>query len=97
MEVGAGDGIGEGDGGYLSESMDSRVGAARPLGQGGFAGDVVNGAGECALNGGEIGLDLPAVVGGSIVSESELPVGHGADLDGITRECLTPMSTDDAD
>ena len=43
---------------------------------------------EGALDGGEIGLDLPAVVGGSIVGESELPVGHVADLDGITREML---------
>ena len=54
----------------------------------GFAGDVVDGVSEGALDGGEIGLDLPAVVGGSVVGKSELPVGHGADLDGITREML---------
>jgi hypothetical protein len=77
--------------------VDAGVGAAGALGQGGFAGDVVNGAGECALDGGEIGLDLPAVVGSSVVSESELPVEHGADLDGITRECLTRMGTDGTD
>jgi hypothetical protein len=28
------------------------------------------------LNGGEIGLDLPAVVGGAVVGEGDLPV-HG--------------------
>jgi hypothetical protein len=29
------------------------------------------------LDGGEIGLDLPTVVGGSVVGEDELPVRHG--------------------
>ena len=32
---------------------------------------------EGALDGGEVGLDLPTVVGGSVVGESELPVRHG--------------------
>jgi len=38
---------------------------------------VVNGVSEGALDGGEIGLDLPAVVGCSVVGKNELPVGHG--------------------
>ena len=44
--------------------------------------------GESALNGGEIGLDLPTVVGGSVVGQDEFPVRHGADWHGIT-ESLT--------
>ena len=77
MEIGGGDGDGEGEGGDLRESVDAGVGAAGALGENGFAGDAVDGVCEGALYGGEIGLDLPAVVGGSVVGEDELPVGHG--------------------
>ena len=77
MKIGCGDRDSEGEGGYLREGVDSGVGAARALGENGFAGDAVDGLGEGALNGGEIGLNLPSVVRGSVVGEDELPVGHG--------------------
>ena len=76
MEVGGGDGDGEGEGGDLAEGVDAGVGAAGALGEDGFAGDVVDGAGEGALDGGQAGLDLPAVEGGSVVREDGLPVRH---------------------
>lgn len=84
MEVGGGDGDGEGDGGDLSQGVDAGVGAARALRENGFAGDAVDGLRQGALNGREIGLNLPSVVGGSVVGEDEFPVRHGTDLDGIT-------------
>jgi hypothetical protein len=52
---------------------------------------VVDGMGEGALHGGEVRLDLPAVVGGSVVGEDDLPMRHEDALDGITRvgfECV---------
>ncbi len=61
----------EGEGGDLGEGVDAGVGAAGALGEDGFSGDVVDGVGEGALDGGEIGLDLPAVEGGSVVGEDE--------------------------
>jgi hypothetical protein len=57
--------------------VDSGVGAARALGEDGFSGDAMDGLCECALNGGERGLDLPAVVGCSVVGQDGLPVRHG--------------------
>jgi len=78
VEVCRRDGRVEREGGYLRESVDSGVGAAGALREDGFAGDAVDGFGERALHGGEIGLDLPSVVGRSVVGECELPVRHGA-------------------
>lgn len=78
MKIGLWDGRGEGEGGYLGERVDPGVGAAGALGENGFAGDAMDGFGECALDGGEVGLNLPAVIGGSIVGEDELPV-HESD------------------
>lgn len=77
MKIGGGDGAVEGEGGDLCECVDAGVGASGALGKNGFTGDAMNGFGECSLNGGEIGLDLPSVVWGSIVGEDELPVRHG--------------------
>ena len=85
VEVGGGDGDVEREGGDLGEGVDAGVGAAGALRENGLAGDVADGVRESALNGGEVGLDLPAVVGGSIVGEGDLPVRHGDALDGITR------------
>ena len=76
VEIGGGDGDGEGEGGYLGEGVDAGVGASGALGEDGFAGDATDGLGKCALNGGESGLDLPAVVGSSVVGQSDLPVSH---------------------
>ncbi len=83
VEIGGGDGDGEGEGGYLGEGVDTGVGASGALGKYVFAGDAVDGLCECALDGGELGLDLPAVVGGSVVAEDDLPVRHGSYSDGI--------------
>ena len=77
VEVGGGDGDGEREGGDLGEGVDSGVGAAGALREDGLSGDALDGLGEGALHGGEIGLDLPAVVGGSVVGESGFPVRHG--------------------
>ena len=67
-EVGGGDGGVEGEGGDLREGVDAGVGAAGALGENGLAGDVVEGVGEGALDGGQAGLDLPAVEGGAVVA-----------------------------
>jgi hypothetical protein len=96
MEVCRGDWDGDGEGGDLGEGVDAGVGAARALGENGFAGDALDGLREGALNGGEIGLDLPTVVGGSVVGQDEFPVRHGDDLHGIMTGWLTPIWMDDA-
>jgi hypothetical protein len=77
MEVGGGDGDGEREGGDLGKGVDAGVGAAGALREDGLSGDALDGFGEGSLHGGEIGLDLPAVVGGSVVGESGFPVRHG--------------------
>lgn len=84
VEVGGGDGNREREGGYLGEGVDAGVGAAGALGEDVFSGDVADYVGERALDGGQVGLNLPAVVGASIVAESYLPVRHEDALDGIT-------------
>jgi hypothetical protein len=76
VEVGGGDGRGEGEAGDLGEGVDTGVGAAGALREDAFAGGAVDGVGECALDGGECGLDLPAAVGCAVVGEDELEVGH---------------------
>ena len=56
--------------------MDAGVGTAGALGQDAFADGAVDGVGEESLDGGQAGLDLPAVVRGAVVGEDELPVSH---------------------
>jgi len=82
-EVSGGNGGGQGEGGDLAEGVDAGVGAARALGQDALLGDAVKGVAEGALDGGQSRLDLPAMVGGSVVGEGKFPVGHDP-LDGIT-------------
>ena len=77
MEIGGGDGYGEGEGGDLCEGVDAGVGASRALGKNGFSSDAMDGFCEGALDSGEIGLDLPTVEWGSVVGEDELPMRHG--------------------
>ena len=84
VEVGWRDGNGEREGCDLGEGVDSGVGAAGALREDGLAGDVVDGVSEGSLDGGEVGLDLPTVEGGSVVGEDDLPVRHGCS-DGITE------------
>ena len=67
----AGMGDVEGEGGDLGEGVDAGVGAAGALREDGLAGDVVDGLGESALDGGKAGLDLPAVEGRAVVGEDE--------------------------
>ncbi len=52
--VGGGNGGVESEGGDLGEGVDAGVGAAGALGEDGFSGDVVDGLGEGALDGGEV-------------------------------------------
>jgi hypothetical protein len=74
MKICGGDGNGEREGCDLGESVDAGVGAARTLRENGLAGDAMECIGECALDGGVARLDLPTVVGRSVVGEDELPV-----------------------
>jgi len=77
LEVGGGDGGRERDAGDLPECVDTGVGASGALGEDGFAGDVMEGPGEGALNSGKAGLNLPAVIRRAVVGDCELPVRHG--------------------
>ncbi len=65
--------------------MDTGVGATGTLRKDALADGAMDGVGEQALDGGQVGLNLPAAVRGSIVGEDELPVGHGDQLHGITK------------
>ena len=58
---------------HLGEGMDTGVGAPGALGQGRFAGDPAQGVLQLALNGGFIGLNLPAPEICAIVGQGELP------------------------
>jgi hypothetical protein len=89
VQVGGGDGGVQREGGDLGEGVDTGVGAAGALREDALAGGAVDGVGEQALDGGEVGLDLPSAVRGAVVGESELPVRHGDELHGITagEEC----------
>ena len=84
MKICGGNGDGERKGGDLSERVNAGVGAAGALGEDVFSGDVADDVGERSLDGRQLGLNLPAVVGASIVGESYLPVRHEDSLDGIT-------------
>jgi len=77
LEVGGGDGRAERDGGYLADGVHTGVCATGALGENGFYGDVMEGLGEGALDGGEGGLNLPAVIRRAVVGDCELPVRHG--------------------
>jgi len=77
VKIGGRDRNSEGEGGDLSEGVDAGIGAAGALREDSLAGDAMDCACEGSLNGGEIGLDLPSVVGSSVVGEGELPVWHG--------------------
>ncbi len=75
-EIGWRDGGGEVEGGDLGEGVDACVSAAGALGEGRLACDPAEGGGECALDGGEGGLNLPSVEGRSVVGEGEFPALH---------------------
>ena len=86
VEVGGGDGGFEGEGGDLGEGVDAGVGAAGALREDALAHGAVDGVGKQALEGGQIGLDLPAMVGGAVIGESEFPVRHALLQHGNTEE-----------
>lgn len=58
----------------LGESVDAGVGAAGTLRERGFSRDAAESCLELALDGGQAGLHLPALKGGAVVGQSELPV-----------------------
>ena len=62
--------------GHLGEGVNAGVCATGALWEDGFAGDLADGFGQCALDGRKAGLDLPTVEVGAVVTESELPVRH---------------------
>jgi hypothetical protein len=57
--------------------VNAGIGAAGALGKDGLSGDTVDCLRECALDGRQVRLNLPAVVGSSVVGEDGLPVRHG--------------------
>jgi hypothetical protein len=82
VEIQGRDGGFERKGGNLGEGVDTRVGAARALGEDCFASDAVESLGEDSLNGGESWLDLPAIKGGAVVSKDGFPELHEDRFDG---------------
>jgi hypothetical protein len=76
VEVRWRDGRGQGEGSDLAKGVDAGIGTARTLGQDAFADGPVDGVGEEALDGRQIGLDLPPIKSGAIVGEDEFPVSH---------------------
>ncbi len=77
QKVWHGDGSGGCEGCNLAEGVHTGVGAAGALGKDVLACDGMDGVGECALDGGEAGLNLPTVEGGAVVAEREFPECHG--------------------
>jgi hypothetical protein len=76
MEIGGWDGSGEGERGDLSQRMHAGIGAAGALGKDALAHGAMDGIDQQTLDGGEAGLDLPAVKRCAVVRERELPVSH---------------------
>ena len=76
QQIGGRDGGFEFEGGDLAERVHAGVGAAGALGENRLAGEVTEGCRERRLDGGQGGLDLPAVEGGAVVGEDEFPEGH---------------------
>ena len=66
----------------LPECVDPGIGAAGPLGKDGLPGDVAQGLSKGALNRRKCRLNLPAMIGSAVVSNSEFPVGHGTEEGG---------------
>ena len=56
--------------------MDPGVGSAGTLGQYFFSRNPSNSQGEIALNGGRIGLDLPARKAGAVIGQYQLDITH---------------------
>jgi hypothetical protein len=77
VQVGGWDGRCEDKTGDLGEGVDSGVCATGALREDALADGAMEGIGEQALDGRQVGLNLPASVRRSIVGEHELPVGHG--------------------
>ena len=59
---------------YLSQGMNSGIGATGALGQGLFASNALDGLLEFALDGDFTGLDLPAVEISAVIGQDEFPV-----------------------
>jgi hypothetical protein len=78
LEVGGRDGVLEIEGGDLGEGVDSGIGAAGGFDADGGAFDFGEDLFELALDGGQAGLDLPAVVFGAVVGEFDADAAQGA-------------------
>ena len=59
--------------GHLAQGVNAGVGAARALGQRGFAGDPAQGGLQFALDGRLSRLNLPAAEVGAVVGQGQLP------------------------
>jgi hypothetical protein len=88
MEVVGGDGGVEFEGRYLGEGVDAGVGTSGALREDGLACDQKDSFGQGSLDGGESGLNLPAVKRGAIVSEGNLPAGHRKQV--IGQKAVSP-------
>jgi hypothetical protein len=77
LEVGGRDGVLEVEGGDLGEGVDSGIGAAGGFDADGGAFDFGEDLFELALDGGQAGLDLPAVVFGAVVGEFDADAAQG--------------------
>ena len=64
------------EGGYLRESMDAGVGPTGALRKNCLARYAVDRRRQCALDGRQRGLDLPAVIRCAIVGQNAFPVWH---------------------
>ncbi len=82
LEISGGDRAFKRDAGNLSQSMDTRVGSPRALRKNDLSSDVTDRRRKRALHGGQVRLDLPAMEGGSVVAEGQLPEGHIVRLHG---------------
>jgi len=60
--------------------VDARIGAARAVDGYLFLSDFSEHVGDCTLNGGDTGLDLPAVECSAIVGEGQFDVTHEGEI-----------------
>jgi hypothetical protein len=85
LQVRTGNSRRERKGGNLAQRVNPRVGSARALGKDSLSRDMVQSLNESALNRGQAGLNLPAMIAGTVVGNRELPVRHGTNWT-VTRK-----------
>ena len=77
-QVAGGNRVSEVESGTNGESVDARVSAAAAVDLDSFAFDLREGGLDGALDGGQAGLDLPAVIGGAVVRNEDAQTPHGS-------------------